>query len=164
MLAHVERELAPRCTRADGPCCGIAEGGACDDGDACTSGDVCTAGACAGAVARYDDVRCLLDALGAAPACADAPKSFARALAARVKGVRSALATAERLAGHGASARRVRSALRRVKVALAKLGARVAAAERARRGKRITHECAEAVQGVVERGRAAIGTLGSSRH
>jgi len=164
VLAHVERELAPRCTRADGPCCGIAEGGACDDGDACTSGDVCTAGACAGAVARYDDVRCLLDALGAAPACADAPKSFARALAQRVKGVRSALATAERLAGHGASARRVRSALRRVKVALAKLGARVAAAERARRGKRITHECAEAVQGVVERGRAAIGTLGSSRH
>jgi hypothetical protein len=49
-----------------------------------------------------------------------------------------------------------------VKAALAKVGARAAAAERARRGKRITQECAAAVRIAVEQGRAAVGTLASN--
>ncbi|MCW5892145.1 MAG: hypothetical protein KIT14_16615 [bacterium] len=159
LLAEVAADLAPRCTPADGPCCGVAEGGACDDADACTSGDACRAAVCAGTVQSWDDVRCALGALAAPPACATAPKSFRKQIAARLRAAGKGLAAARRLADKGAAARKLRRPLAKADKALRQLGSRATTAAGAPPAKRIEAACAEAVTAATGRLRAAIGAL-----
>lgn len=159
LLARADVDLGPPCTPADGPCCGIDDGGACDDGDACTSGDVCTAAACAGAVQGWNDAGCALDALGANAACGAAPKSFRKVLTTRLRAATRALAGAERLAGKGAAARKVRRAVGKADKALRQLAARAEAAVGAKPAKRIEPACADAVTAATARVRAALAAL-----
>lgn len=148
LLARVDADLAPRCTAADGPCCGVGEGGACDDADACTSGDACTAAVCAGAVQGYDGARCALDATNAGAACGAAPKAFRRQLAAKL-----------RAAGRGEAAPKVRRGLAKADRALRQLAARATKAASAPPARRIEAACADAVGRTTGRVRAAVAAL-----
>lgn len=157
LLARVDADLAPPCTPADGPCCGIAEGGACDDGDACTSRDICTTSVCAGHVEGYEGARCALDGAGAA--CAPAPRGFRKIMVAKLRAATRALATAERLAAKGGSTRKVRRALAKADTALRQLAAKAAAAVGAKPARRIDAACADALDADATRIRAALAAL-----
>jgi hypothetical protein len=159
LLARVDRDLAPPCTPADDPCCGVDEGGACDDGDACTSADVCTTSVCAGTLQGWDGATCALDALGADAACATAPKSFRKTLKKRLRAATRALVAGQRLADRGAAAKKIRRTLTRADKALGQLATRADAAAGAKPAKRIEPACAAAVAGGTERIRAALAAL-----